>query len=1132
MSNFERICSLLNAPIASLQAPDLQTRTELAVTKALNQHREQCRLQSLHIDALCSQTAVLALQRADWEAGVRETGVVGSDFQGVRVEKALQMQDLASNEGVMRAFLGLLDGLDANSACKLRNADITHCGIALKQAQNLLILQFILFRKAICLTHVQFAASEGVEIRGKLLNSNISLCAVSIRDTATGQEITTRPSQIYMENGDFEVKIPKNLLSAISNSEKEVRVYGLVGQSGGYSGGERGNLPAEAVLVHKMAFSQLWESNVLFEGRSLQDSMRVLSRFKGKMGNCSTEMAAKRTGLREKRPIQLGTGGNRQETGNIENVPMRDRGETEEMAYFPPTAAGNASFCPSVPSVFQFPAYEPVQSYAYTGYSGQNGPWLATYGPTPLPSVRFPVEFVFPHTFPPQYMPTPQANSDPFPLKSAQEPTYPSVKFANPPVIDPSPKQEYCQTSPQASPKADSEGETVSLPCLLLPLPAQLYQQVSSSRPEKEGSREMWVSRSYWDVVLKAKDREIKAHRGVLALSPFFKEQLQKSKGAVPARVVMPGWVQERPLQLVLMYLYQCDIDKEGLDLPLAQATVTLADFLGLPDLVVSLIVKHIVLKLTKEAVLSIAEMGVLRGNEGCREAWNYLVDYACQYAGRHFPWLVGNCRRELLAAAGPVLLKAATAALHYHYHSAFVSLLVPVLIEAGLAENALSLCSRISNLSLCACPLSSVDPRRVDFLRPYEQQDFAKLPEDQIMEFESIEETEPWLTSAQRQSPVPPLLPLDLNQCMVPIPSLGSTQPFASKERHKSVPLMDMDKVGLSGLKPLLTITIDDLTRERSLISPTFQTESCTWFLTVVLHSSNISIFLCERTHTSEKALYTTVLWEIGLETKNHAQSSVFLYSFPNGHYQCAGERRMWRSGDWAGVLKVGISVRMRELQLYSAVIQYVNERFETFNCGKFRYLKGLNVYDFRSLLMHTKLPIAAEKAAIAALWKYSANRDFGEVDCLVPAIRWPFLSIPDLCTLARDHSVLRQCPNFRYIFAREMHRRLQGRVEVDAEPRNAYGLKEKAGVGESHTEALLNWLLRAEHHEGFSRKIDENRKKYEAERTAFEGKSLELASRKQELYLENERLQVQIKSTCSRSPVPSPPQANCIVM
>lgn len=1134
MGEFDQICSLLNAPIADLQGEDLQKRTKLAVMKALNQHRELYRLQALHLDDLCSQAAVLAVQRTDLDAVVREMRVVGSDFEGVRAEKTLQMQELASNEKVMKAFLGLLDGLDANSACKLRNIYKTHCGIALKQVQSLLIIQFIVFRKAICLNHVQFTPSEGVEISGKLLDSNIRLCAVSIQGReAMQQETLSGPSQICMKNADFEVKIPKNRLISLSNREKEVKIYGLIESNGINWSGDIVNLPAEAVLVHIMAFRRLWESNVLFEGRNMQDSVRIWRQFEQKRAKSGTGIVAKGT-KRE---------GNRQEIGCRDNGPVRDTGET---AYFPPsapTAAGKAHYGPSAPSVFQFPPFvQQFQSYS-VGYSGQNCPFEATFVPIPLSSTQFPVEFAFSHTFPansqfiPTGLPTPQAFTDPFPSKIAQNHTYPSVKFAKSPALDSSPQQKHCQTSPLASPKPDSDADTVSFPCFLLPLPTSLFQQVSNFRPEKVGNREMWANRSYWDVVIKVKDKEIKAHKGVLAVCSFFKAQLQSSQrlSSGSIRIIMPIWVQERPLQLVLLHLYQCDIDKEGLDLSLAQETLILADFLDIRDLAVCLIVKHIVLKLTKETVLSIAQFAVLRGREGNKEAWDFLADYSCQYAGQHLQWLIGNCRRELLAVAGTVLLKTATAALQYHYNSSFISLLVPVLIEAGLAEDALSLCSKISTLSLFACQSEAVDPREVDFLRPYEKQDFAKLPEEQIMEFESVEEEEPWLTSVQRQSPVHPLLlDPDINLCIVPIPSLENPHTFTSKEKFKSVPLMEKEKFGLNCLKPLLTITIDDLARERSLISPTFETENCTWFLTIVLHSANISVFLCERDQhgTGEEALYTTALWEIGLETKNYAQTSVFLYSFPNGHYQCVGERWMWRNGDLTGFRKVGISIRMRELQLYSAVIQYINEHFETFNCSKYRYFKALNVYDFRSLLIHTKLPITAEKAAVSALWKYSVNRDFGLIDCLIPAIRWPFLSISDLCSIARDHFVLRQCSNFRYIFNKELQRRLQGPAEVDTEPRTTYGRKEKAVLSENHPEVMLNWLLMAEHHEGFSRKIDEHRKKYEAERTAFEGKSLELASRKQELYLENERLQAQIKTAYSQMPAPCPPQTNCVVM
>lgn len=1163
MNSYRQICDLLYAPIPNLSASDLQQRIELEVIKAINQQRPQ---QPLHLDTLCSRAADI-VARVGLEAAVREAGVVGSDFQECTAEKTLQSGDFASNEEIIRAYFSALErGLDANAIRMLKNAFSTHCGIALKQTKNALKIHFIVFNKAICVNHAQFTHSKGVQIRGKLLHSNIRLCAVSIQDKegATGKETIAGMSKIHVNEQEFEVKMPRITINSRSNKEKEVRFYAILGQNGAFGELDAAEIPQGAVLVHRMVFKGLWESNVMFEGRNKQDSEAILGIFERETAHNASEKAAKdrekgtkhaTEGHKSPSAAHMGSHsrsmlpciseiepglGIRGEISARDKFPVRHEERREEIAQFcpppAPTAVHRPSY-PSVPSVFQFPPFpEPVQPLLYVenpAQMSQMRPPAQAYYPTPLPSVQFPVEFVFPSAFPynPSYTPAnfsmPQASNIPFSSISAQGPA----------VKSPSSKQEYCQTSIPPSPTADSDEESVAIPCLLLPLPIKLFQQVSNCRPEKEENREMWVNRNYWDVVLKVKDAEIKAHRSVLAVSPFFKEQMQKSKSTQAfslshLKVIMPNWVQERPLLLVLMHLYQCDIDNQGLDLPFAKEILILADFLGLTDLVVLLIIKHIVLKLTKEAVLSIAQFALLRGNDGTQEAWDFLVDYTCQYAGQHFPWLLSNRRGELRALHLPLLIKSATAALQYHYNSSVISQLVAVLIEAGMADNALSLCGKISLFGLIAFQEETVDPRLVDFLRPYELLDFDKLPEDQIMEFESIIETDPWFSSLQRQSPLPPPpLDTDITQYSVPIPSLDSSHPFASKPTAKSLPLIAKETMELAGLKPVLTITIDDLARERSIVSPTFKTKNGTWFLTVVLHSSNISVFLCER-NSSKDAIYTTVMWEIGLETKTYAQTSVFLYSFPNGHYQCVGERQMWRNGDLEGLSKVGISVRMRELLLHSAVLQYINERFETYNCSKYRYFKPLSCYDFYSLLTHNKLPIASEKSAISALWKYSTSKDFRQIDFLLPAIRWPFLSISDLCTLARDHLVIRQSPHFHYIFTTEMHKRLEKQAGIEVEPREAFGRKGKAVNDGNQREELVNWLLTTEHHEGFSRKIDENRKKYEAERSLFEGKSIELAARKQELYLENEHLLAQIKCTYNKVSVPSPPEANCVVM
>jgi len=794
---------------------------------------------------------------------------------------------------------------------------------------------------------------------------------------------------------------------------------------------------------------------------------------------------------------------------------------------------------PQFPQTFQPPPFQQPpfqQSFAQPVYQ-QPFPPQPMYQQPPTPFVQYPSSMQFPFPYYPDQAaamfgrPAPESVFGPASTHSTLGNTLPPKKT-----------QKAAQTSTEEC-EALQETEGVMIPGLLMPIPTRLFEQARYSSLENESSRGLWTSMDYYDVLLKLKDCELKAHRGVIsASSPFFKEHLDKAKSfssAPVAKLVLPSWVAERPLRLALMFMYGCDIDKEHLDLTLVRELLVLADFLGVGELVVSLAIKHVVLKLTKEEVLGFMKLCFQRGTKQAREAWVFLGEYCARFAADHANWLLRNRKSELQTAPLPLLFKTVESALRLHASSELISLLITVLVEAGFSEDIFQLCNKISGLCLLGYHDSPVDIRMVDLLKPYEDEHFEKLPPDQVMEFGTFKETDPHYLTTVRANPVPPpALGEGFNSCTVPVDSSSDLKSsLGYKQTYQTLPVVAVEE--LRPKKATFSFALSELQRPRTVVSPVFATEARSWFLTVVLEEEHCSVFLCERGKgkaEAEELLYTSVVCELTLETLGFAQTCVFFHCFPNSHFHCAGQRHVCKLSRFGDASRLTVRASLREFPIHSATLHYLGERFETFNDKKYRHFKPLSFYDFRSLLLHDCLKVKDERAVVAALWRYAATKETAMINQVVPAVRLQYLSIEDLCGLARDHEVLRACSNFQWAFQQEFYRRIKA-APVTEKPRVGYADKPLPCV--NHIEALIQWLLTADHHEGYSRKLEEEKKRYEEEKAEFEKRRAELTARKHELFIENERLHSEVKQIRKELPSegleysePRSPQQECRVM
>ena len=1244
MASYSRVIDLLVAPINNLQEEKLYERIVLEIIKTVNRQRKSSGAQSLHMDENCNKAASeIANRIGQVTNAVATCGVIGEGFTMVNSEKVHQFPSPLVNELLMQAYLGQLQMMDGSTQHMLTDPQFTHCGFAVKRIYDNLKIHGILFRKSLCVYHVNYDVNDGIKIRGKMLDRGFSLCCVVTKDTASASAKPTHAGPLRIKFNvdtlEYEVNIPRMMLSSRAVAEKGLEFYVTTESPRMLNYGvapDITDVQPGALLAHRMVFNGLWESNMMIEERSLSDSQFIKDEYESKNSSKLMEFdmgGVRRGGVRSRGTASRGRGGTttaRQwgapgstpfKTGHLglhsrppaqasswtqnENAPPGDVEMKAEMqAFAPPTphqppvqnspfAAPNPFAQPNPPiqptqpmqPSFQQPIQpsfsQPVQPAFQQPF--QQAPFQQPYSqpsyPPPLqPSYQQYQQPALAPTFAQPFMQAaPQGYPQQFSFPPSQPPTpymhcYPStVQFAFPCYPDqgaaaifghPAPESVFGATShstlgttlpPKKTQKAAQtsteecemmqEVDGVAITGLLLPIPTKLFELARYSSLENESSRGLWTSMDYYDVLLKLKDCEVKAHRGVLsASSPFFKEHLEKAKSFSSApicRLMMPQWVAERPLRLALMFMYGCDIDKERLDLPLVRELLVLADFLGVSELVVALVVKHAVLKITKEEVVGFLKLGFQKGSQQAREAWQFLGDYCARFAAEHANWLLRNRKAELQTVPLPLLFKTIESALKLPASSDLISLLVTALVEAGFAEDIFQLCNKISGLCLLGYLDCPVDIRMVDLLRPYEDDHFDKLPPDQVMEFTTFKENDPHFLTSVRTTPVPPpALGEGFNACTVPMESSSDLKAsFGYKQTYQTMPVVSPED--LRPKRVTYSFAITEINRPRTVVSPVFITEARSWFLTVVLGEEYCSVFLCERGKgkaETEELLYTSVVCDLKLETTGFAHSTVFFYCYPNNHYHCAGERNLCKMSRFGDATRLTIRASLREFPIHSATLHYIGERFEAFNDKKYRHFKPLSFYDFRSLLLHDGLKVKDERAVVAALWRYSATKEPAMINHVVPAIRLQYLSMEDLCVLARDHEILRVCSNFQWAFQQEFYRKIKA-APVTEKPRVGYAEKPLPTV--NHTDALIQWLLNADHHEGYSRKLEEEKKRYEEEKADFEKRRAELTARKHELFLENERLHSEVKQIRKELPGdtlgyadPRSPQQECSVM
>ncbi|OMJ72992.1 hypothetical protein SteCoe_28445 [Stentor coeruleus] len=293
LNSLDTSLQILTKSLEELKDEEIASRAALDLIRDLNQARKSAGFLPLCIDENCVLAACESFQTlGSFQSLLTTFDVVGSDFISISQEKTLEINSSHSpNPGIYNCFKNLFNSIDQGQKDQVLNPSFTHIGLAFKRSFGSFKVIAILFKKPIMIHHCSFDANSGVYVSGCMLDPISCMYVAVFKDGKEAvKSVIAGPKRINADrnNKTFEVNIPRMLMSSRSNNEKYMEFYILKNDSGSISygtGQDLNALPSEGVLAHKMTFLGIYESNVMIESRTLEESFKIKQEYENKVGS-------------------------------------------------------------------------------------------------------------------------------------------------------------------------------------------------------------------------------------------------------------------------------------------------------------------------------------------------------------------------------------------------------------------------------------------------------------------------------------------------------------------------------------------------------------------------------------------------------------------------------------------------------------------------------------------------------------------------------------------------------------------------------------------------------------------------------------------------------------------------------
>ena len=325
----------------------------------------------------------------------------------------------------------------------------------------------------------------------------------------------------------------------------------------------------------------------------------------------------------------------------------------------------------------------------------------------------------------------------------------------------------------------------------------------------------------------------------------------------------------------------------------------------------------------------------------------------------------------------------------------------------------------------------------------------------------------------------------------------------------------------------------------------------------------------------------YNSILFEFIIRDTNFEKSNQIFFSFSKNQHQIIGHKNFININQLTNKNKFHFVLYIKRFPLHSGIMQYLNDNFNfiflnnkndidnnknlyLLSADKFRQYKSIkkykkekyynnnfinlinqdnnnnsnhkyqnleelkfeylniNQFDLVYLLYNDYLPVESENTIIGVIYFYCMKKDPKYIDNIMKGIRYEFVNFRILCSLAREHDAIKNCPTFRKEFKLELKKRIKkmsdnnnlinnNRIYLRKNiRRNNYILNnnEDGLSGMNISDEIITFFLEKRNHEEYKDKLISLKKELKEEKRITEERIKNLEEENVQLNLEKNRL------------------------
>mgnify|MGYP002625699966 FL=1 len=369
------------------------------------------------------------------------------------------------------------------------------------------------------------------------------------------------------------------------------------------------------------------------------------------------------------------------------------------------------------------------------------------------------------------------------------------------------------------------------------------------------------------------------------------------------------------------------------------------------------------------------------------------------------------------------------------------------------------------------------------------------------------------------------------------------------------------------------------------SVFSEKFEYRGHLWTIKIDINNNgDFSFFLIERGDSmnfdknNSLIKFNSILFEFVIRDTNFEKSNQIFFSFVKNQHQIIGHKNFININQLTNKNKFHFILYIKRFPLHSGIMHYLSENFnyiflnkkndidrsvnlyllskenylqyknlkkakKNYNNNlfdlinsnnnndqrknqnllnlKFEYL-NVNQFDLISILYSDYLPVESENTIIGVIYFYCMKKDPKYIDNVMKGIRYEFVNFRILCSLARDHDAIKNCPSFRKEFKLELKKRIKKMNDNNNTMnnnrlylrknirRNNYNLSnnEDGLNGMNISDEIITFFLEKRNHEEYKDKLISLKNELKEEKRMTEERIKNLEQENVQLNLEKNRL------------------------